>query len=223
MAKGMSMEAGIIFTKMYDAMYERLGPSYWWPGESTFEICVGAILTQNTNWNNVEKAILNLKKQNLMDPKKLYFLDNESLANLIRPAGYFRIKTNRLRNFLIFLRQEVNFDIERLKEYSLYELRDKLLKVKGIGPETADSMLLYGFEKEIFVVDAYTHRIFHRHCLVEEDISYEDLQNFSMQYIPKDVNIYKEFHALIVRTGKTWCKKKKKLCDECPLKSLRTL
>lgn len=192
----------VILTKMYNKMYEELGPSYWWPGDTVFEICVGAILTQNTNWNNVEKAIFNLKSNNLLTPKKLFFLDNDELANFIRPAGYFRIKTTRLKNFLLFLKQEVNFEIERLKGYSLYDLRNKLLRVKGIGPETADSMLLYAFEKEIFVVDAYTHRIFNRHSLIGDEVSYEALQEFCMNNIPKDIQIYKEFHALLVRIGK---------------------
>jgi endonuclease-3 related protein len=209
-----------VLINMYYAMYEKLGPSYWWPGDSVFEICLGAILTQNTNWNNVEKAIINLKANKLLDPKKLFFLSDENLASLIRPAGYYRIKTRRLKNFLMFLKKEVDFNIERLKKYPTQELRKKLLSIKGVGPETADSMLLYGFEKEIFVVDAYTARIFNRHSLVEEDITYDELQDFCMRNLPCDVELYKEFHALIVRTGKKWCKKKRVLCGDCPLSPL---
>jgi len=213
----MGEDEKIVLNRMFSVLYNTLGPSYWWPGDTTFEICVGAILTQNTNWNNVEKAISNLKANNLLSPERLFFLDDEELAELIRPAGYFRIKTNRLKNFLLFLKQEVNFEIEKLKHYSLYDLRNKLLSVKGIGPETADSMLLYAFEKEIFVVDAYTHRIFNRHNLIEDQVSYEELQEFCMENLPKDIHIYKEFHALIVRVGKKWCKKKKAECNTCPL------
>ncbi len=205
---------------IYNTMFKALGPSHWWPGESLFEICVGAILTQNTNWNNVEKAILNLKDHDLLVPRKLMWLTDQELADLIRPAGYFRIKAGRLKNFLLFLKKEVDFNIDKLKEYPLRTLREKLLSVKGIGPETADSMLLYGFEKKIFVVDAYTARIFNRHFLIQEDITYDDLQEFCMENLASDIELYKEFHALIVRTGKTWCKKKNPLCRDCPLYSI---
>ncbi len=208
---------GNILINIYTTLFNHLGPSHWWPGDTIFEICVGAILTQNTNWSNVEKAILNLKINNLLDPEKLFFLDNEKLAKLITPAGYYRIKSKRLKNFLMFLKKEVNFQIERLKDQNTYTLREKLLSINGIGPETADSMLLYAFDKPIFVVDAYTVRIFSRHGLVEENISYSELQKFCMKNLPQDIEIYKEFHALIVRAAKLWCKKKKVQCTFCPL------
>ncbi len=206
-----------VLISMYHKLYDNLGPSHWWPGESILEICIGAILTQNTNWQNVEKAISNLKKEKLLDANALYNLSTDTLAFLIKPAGYYNIKTKRIKNFLHFLKSEVNLEIEKLKEYELSILRKKLLSINGIGPETADSMLLYAFEKPIFVVDAYTARIFSRHKLIPEEITYEELQTFSHAYLPQDLMVYKEFHALLVRTGKIWCRKKTPLCKKCPL------
>ncbi len=213
------MDKEKLLIKYYDAMFEKLGPSYWWPGETPLEICVGAILTQNTNWKNVEKAIWNLKERKLLDAEKLFLLPEEELAELIRPAGYYRIKTKRLKNFLRFLFEEVSFDIEKLKHMELDVLRNKLLEIKGIGPETADSIILYALDKPSFVVDAYTYRIFQRHQIVDENITYEDLRSFFMNHLPKDVELYKEYHALIVRVGKKWCGKKVFRCDGCPLNS----
>ncbi len=202
---------------IYDQLYSHLGPSHWWPGDSTLEICIGAILTQNTNWENVERAILNLKKNNLLTPDTLYNLSLEKLATLIRPAGYYNIKAKRIKNFLNFLNSEVALNIDKLNKYSLSILREKLLSINGIGPETADSMILYAFEKPIFVVDAYTARIFSRHSMIPEKTTYEELQEFCHAHLPPKVPLYKEFHALLVRTGKTWCKKKRGLCKQCPL------
>ncbi len=212
-----------ILLSIYHLLYDSLGPSHWWPGESPFEICVGAILTQNTNWDNVERAINNLKEKGVLSPEEMYNLSMEELASLIRPAGYFNIKAKRLKNFLSFLKQEVNMEVERLGDYPLYNLREKLLSIKGIGPETADSMLLYAFEKPIFVVDAYTARIFSRHYLIPEEITYEDLQDFCHQRLDPDVSLYNEFHALLVRTGKNWCKKKSPRCKQCPLYPLLSI
>ena len=202
---------------MYTAMLESLGPSHWWPGETAFEVCVGAILTQNTNWGNVEKAIANLSRHDLLDPVRLFETDAQKLAELIRPAGYYRIKANRLQNFLFFLRDEAGFHLPSLESYDTMELRQKLLAVKGIGAETADSMVLYAFHKPSFVVDAYTGRIFSRHGLVPENIGYEELRSLFMDRLPMDVSVYQEYHALLVRTGKRWCRKKYGLCSDCPL------
>jgi len=202
---------------MYNAMLESLGPSHWWPGETAFEVCVGAILTQNTNWGNVEKAIANLARQDLLDPLKLFETDGDRVAELIRPAGYYRIKASRLRNFLFFLRDEAGFQLSALEQHETEELRNKLLQVKGVGAETADSMVLYAFHKPSFVVDAYTVRIFSRHALVRADIGYEELRSLFMETLPRDVSVYQEYHALLVRTGKRWCRKKYGLCSDCPL------
>lgn len=202
---------------MYDAMLEALGPSHWWPGETPFEISVGAILTQNTNWGNVEKAINNLKAADVLEPGAMHALPIGELAELIRPAGYYNIKSKRLFNFLEFLKKEVEYDIGKLKRYTLDELRPKVLGVNGIGPETADCILLYALEFPTFVVDAYTARLLGRHGLAYEDIDYHGLQSIFVDALPEDVALYNEYHALIVRVGKDWCKKKAGLCETCPL------
>ena len=202
---------------MFGTMLNYLGPSNWWPGETPFEIALGAILTQNTNWNNTEKAIWNLRREGLLDAKSLYSLPQERLGQLIRPAGYFRIKADRLKNFLSFLSRECTFDMQQLAEQEMEILRPKLLQVKGIGPETADSILLYALNKPSFVVDAYTHRIFNRHLLVPEDVDYSSLRNFFMDSLSPDVELFNEYHALLVRVGKSWCRKKSGLCEACPL------
>ncbi|WP_462323312.1 endonuclease III domain-containing protein [Desulfoplanes sp.] len=211
------MRRKILLLKMYAAMLDELGPSHWWPGETSFEVCVGAILTQNTNWGNVAKAIRNIKNAGCMSAKDLYALSEEELAELIRPAGYFRLKAKRLRHFLCFLRSSCRFNMDKLRSRELDRLRPALLGVNGIGPETADSILLYGLEKPSFVVDAYTARICSRHGLIPEEISYDELRDFFMDVLEPDLALYNEFHALLVRVGGTWCKKKKGLCGTCPL------
>ena len=203
---------------MFAAMKERLGPSCWWPARSPFEVAVGAILTQNTNWGNVEKAIENLGAAGALDPLSMYNLPEAALAALIRPAGYFRVKTVRLKEFLNFLRHSCNLKMEDLAVHDLEELRPRLLGVRGIGPETADSILLYALGKAAFVVDAYTRRLANRHMLVHEDITYDELREFYMDALPQDVELFNEYHALIVRTVKKWCLKKEPLCKECPLR-----
>jgi endonuclease III related protein len=202
-----------VFQKLYDS----LGPQDWWPGDTSFEVCVGAILTQNTNWGNVEKAIHNLKKRDVLAPHKLYNLSHEELASLIKPAGYFNIKAKRLRAFLEYLVIHYDGDLDKMLEKSLTSLREELLGVKGIGPETADSILLYAGNKPIFVVDTYTRRIFVRHGWIGEDFDYMAIQDHCMSALPEDVPLFNEFHALIVMIGKNYCKPKPR-CDNCPLK-----
>jgi endonuclease III related protein len=201
---------------MYETALEKLGPQLWWPGETPFEVCVGAILTQNTNWRNVEKAIANLKRQDLLSPRKMFNLPPEQLAEFIRPAGYFNVKTKRLRNFLKFLIEEYDADLEQMFSESLYELREKLLSVSGIGQETADSILLYAGEKPTFVVDTYTKRILLRHELIDEEFGYEQIQETMTDSLPEDVQLFNEYHALIVKIGKDFCKTKPN-CEGCPL------
>lgn len=206
-----------VINGMYETMLNALGPSDWWPGDSPFEVAVGAILTQNTNWTNVEKAIENLKSHEKLSAEAMYSLPIPELAELIRPAGYYNIKAKRLHNFLVFLKNEANFDLESLKSQELVELRPKILAVNGVGPETADSILLYALEKPTFVVDAYTMRMMGRHGVAYEEIDYHSLQSIFMDCLPEDVAVYNEYHALIVRFGKNWCKKKAGLCETCPL------
>ncbi|MEF2229474.1 MAG: endonuclease III domain-containing protein [Pseudodesulfovibrio sp.] len=202
---------------MYETLLESLGPSRWWPGDSPFEVAVGAVLTQNTNWANVEKAIGNLKTRGVLDARTMYALPPGELAELIRPAGYYNIKAKRLRNFLGFLGREADFDILSLKDRTLRDLRPQVLGISGIGPETADAILLYALEFPVFVIDAYTFRMLGRHGLADEDMDYHGLQAVFMDALPEDVALYNEFHALIVRVGKDWCKKKAGLCASCPL------
>ena len=201
----------------YQAMLAELGPSGWWPGRTPFEIALGAILTQNTAWTNVEKAIGNLRKAGLLDPAALWGLRETELAELIRPAGFFRVKAARVGNFLRFLRQACDLDMDGLRGGSVDRLRPALLEVSGIGPETADSILLYALGLPSFVVDAYTRRILSRHGLVPEDIGYGELRDFFMDVLPADPALYNEYHALIVRTGKSWCARRQGKCAFCPL------
>lgn len=197
-------------------MFSHFGPRRWWPGETPFEVMVGAILTQNTNWKNVERAIARLKTERVLDPHKLLNLHPATLASFIRPAGYFRVKTKRLRSFLKFFLERYGGSIGRMSGASTAGLRDELLSVNGIGPETADSILLYALNKPIFVIDAYTKRILNRHSLCAEDDCYCDLQDLFMDRLPADTKLYNEYHALIVETGKDFCRTRP-LCDGCPL------
>jgi endonuclease-3 related protein len=203
----------------YQAMLAELGPSHWWPGQTPFEIALGAILTQNTAWTNVEKALHNLRVRDLLTAPALQTLSAEDLAELIRPSGAFRVKAVRVGHFLAFLRASCDLDMTGLRSRDMAGLRRDLLGVPGIGPETADSILLYALDMPSFVVDAYTRRILSRHGLVSEDIGYAELRAFFMDALPDDAELFNEFHALIVRTGKAWCAKKQGRCQSCPLSS----
>jgi len=205
--------------EIYNLLLSSFGPQNWWPAETELEMMVGAILTQNTNWNNVEKAILNLKKKSLLSIQKLSQIPSSILAEYIRPAGYYNLKAKRLKNLIHFIVDRYNSDINNLFSLDTEAIREELLTVKGIGLETADSIVLYGAGRPIFVVDTYTHRILTRHGLIEEEAGYNDLQSFFMDNLSHDVELFKEFHALIVKTGKDFCKRKP-LCSECPLHSL---
>lgn len=209
-----------ILLKIYQKLYQSFGPQYWWPGDTPFEIAIGAILTQNTNWGNVEKAINNLKNQDALSAKAINKMPVKKLSELIRPAGYFNIKAKRLKSFINFLMNKYNGSMKRMKNDDIYSLREKLLSINGIGPETADSILLYALEKPIFVIDAYTKRVLSRHGIMEHDELYEKFQEFFHTSLKKDVKLFNEYHALFVRAGKTFCKRKKPLCDECPLNFL---
>ena len=202
--------------KIYNRLFEHFGPQNWWPGDSPFEVIVGAILTQNTAWDNVTKAIKNLKKAEALSCQVILELSQEELAKLVRPSGYFNQKAKRLKNFCFFLQKNYGGNLDEMFLEDMELLRDKLLSVKGIGPETADSILLYAGNLPIFVVDTYTYRIFSRHGLIPEETSYEEIQNFFMSSLDHDVELFKEYHALLVITGKNYCKKKPR-CPECPL------
>lgn len=208
-----------ILKEMFARLYGGYGAQYWWPGESAFEIMVGAILTQNTHWSNVEKAITSLKASNKLSLQALIDLSTEELALLIKPAGYFNVKAKRLKNFLQFLHQEYDGRIEEMTHHPTERLREQLLGVSGIGPETADSILLYALGHPVFVIDAYTHRVFTRHHLIEEEADYQELQALATDNTENSTEHYNEFHALLVRIGKEHCKPKPK-CEGCPLEGL---
>ena len=214
---GAEMKRQGLFLEMYAAMLEVLGPSGWWPAETPFEMAVGAILTQNTNWDNVEKAIGNLRAADVLAPRRLYELPEADLAELLRPAGYFRRKAARLRNLLALVVEELSGDIANLAGRDMEEARARLLAVRGVGPETADSILLYGLGYPSFVVDAYTARICSRHGLVPEEVEYGELRELFMDALPEDVVVYKELHALFVRVGNGWCRPRAPKCASCPL------
>lgn len=212
-----------ILLKIYKSLYDFFGPLNWWPGDTPFEIMVGAVLTQNTSWSNVEKAINNLKKENLLEPRKLYRLHMEELAQLIKPSGYYNIKAQRLKNFINLFINEFEGSAEKMFSDDSEELRKKLLNVNGIGPETADSILLYAGKKPFFVVDAYTKRIFSRHKLISKDSTYYQIQEFFSQNLDKDVKLFNEFHAQIVMLGKTICTSKNPDCAKCPIAYLNSV
>ncbi len=211
--------AGNRLTEIYDLLFERFGPQHWWPGETQFEIIVGAILTQNTNWTNVEKAISNLKGADLLTPARLYEIEAAKLAELIRPAGYFNIKAKRLKNFLEWLFKQYEGRLENLEAVPIGRVREELLSIKGIGPETADSILLYALNKATFVVDAYTARVAVRHHLVDSDADYNRLKELFQSNLPADVPLFNEYHALLVRVGKEFCRPTAR-CTDCPLNRL---
>jgi endonuclease-3 related protein len=200
-------------------LYKALGPQHWWPGDTPFEVAVGAILTQNTNWGNVGKAIANLKAAHVLSAKKIHGMPVNTLAALIRPAGYFNIKAKRLKSFIHFLCEQYGGSMKRMGREDASIVREQLLSVHGIGPETADSILLYALEKPIFVIDAYTKRVLSRHGIIGHDEPYPDFQKLFHLSLERDVRLYNEYHALFVATGKFFCKPKP-LCTECPLLSL---
>ncbi len=217
------MQKRDILLKIYQSLYDFFGPLNWWPGDTPFEIMVGAVLTQNTSWSNVEKAINNLKKENLLEPWKLYRINREGLAQLIKPSGYYNIKARRLKNFLNLFVNDFEGSAEKMFSGNSWELRKKLLKVNGIGPETADSILLYAGNKLFFVVDAYTKRIFSRHKLISKDASYHQIQKFFSQNLDRDVKLFNEFHAQIVMLGKTICTSRNPNCAKCPIAYLNSV
>ncbi|MBA3052918.1 MAG: endonuclease III domain-containing protein [Candidatus Omnitrophica bacterium] len=206
---------------MYDLLFERFGPRHWWPGKTRLEIIVGAILTQNTAWSNVEKAILNLKKERALNARRLSGMSEKSLAGLIRPAGYFNVKARRIKNFLNFLNASYSGSIGRMFKVDAERLREELLKINGIGPETADSILLYAGHKPVFVVDAYTKRVFSRHGFINDGATYEETQRVFMKNLPVKEKLFNEFHALIVELGKNICRLGKPLCSKCPIRRIK--
>ena len=202
--------------EFYESLYAHYGPQHWWPGETDFEVMVGAVLTQNTNWQNVEKAIANLKAADLLSPQALHAQTEKHLGAYLRPAGYFNIKAKRLKNLICWLMEGFDGSLEELRDYSVGRLREELLSINGVGRETADSIILYALHKPTFVVDTYTYRVLVRHRCIDVESDYEQIKEFFEDRLPEDVELYNEFHALIVQVGKNHCKPRAH-CVNCPL------
>jgi endonuclease-3 related protein len=213
-------ERTIDLLRYYEAMSSALGPMNWWPAKTPFEVIVGAILTQSTSWGNVERAIDNLRAARMLTPQAILKVRPSLLATLVRPSGYFRQKAKKLKAFVRFLQREYNASLTLMFQAPTPELREKLLSVHGIGPETADSILLYAGKHAVFVVDAYTHRIFGRHAITRGKPDYETVRAQFEAALPRHPQLWNEFHALIVNTGKNWCRKSAPRCQDCPLRFL---
>jgi endonuclease III related protein len=211
-------KGGRNLVRAFKLMNEALGPQHWWPGETPFEIIVGAILTQSTAWTNVEKAIAELKREGLLSPATMRRVSVQKLAGVIRSSGYFNQKARRLKNFLAFLRRYRT--LENMFQEPTETLRERLLGIQGFGPETADSILLYAGGHPVFVVDAYTRRILSRHGWQNETATYGEIQGLFESQLPRDVPLFNQYHALLVNVGKNFCKRKEPDCLKCPLQPL---
>ena len=204
---------------IYEALYKVYGPQRWWPARTRFEVIVGAILTQNTAWPNVEKAIANLRRHKLLSPRSLKEIEASRLARMIRPSGYYNIKAARLKNFIRFLYANFRGNLTTMFSRDMSQLREELLKVKGLGKETVDSIPLYAGDMPIFVVDAYTKRVLSRHGLIGPKSGYDDTQDLFMNNLPRNKRLFNEYHALLVRLAKDACKTTPR-CDICPIRKL---
>lgn len=209
-----------ILNTVYDALYRRYGPQHWWPAETPFEVMVGAVLTQSAAWTNVEKAISNLKAAGVLSPSALRDMEVERLATLIYPSGYFNAKAAKLKALVGWYRSGYGDELYKLKSGTIDELREELLRVHGIGEETADSILLYAVGKPSFVVDAYTRRIFQRLGVVPQKDSYSQWRELFMKALEPDVSKFSEYHALLVRHGKETCSKRSPACASCCLRDM---
>lgn len=204
---------------VYSKLYKAFGPQRWWPGETPFEMAVGAILTQNTNWRNVEKAIDTLKREGKLNASAIHKINPERLASLIKPAGYFNVKAKRLKHFVDFILKGYGGRMAEMKQEEMDVIREKLLGVNGIGPETADSIILYALKKPVFVIDAYTKRILSRHDIIDHDETYDSFQGLFHSNLKRDVRLFNEYHALFVRVAKEYCRTKPR-CGECPIEGV---
>ncbi len=205
---------------VYNRLLKAIGPRNWWPAETAQEVIFGAILTQNTSWQNVEQALSALKKKRKLSFRAVRDMDRQELAEIIRPARFLNQKARALQEFADHFGKRYRFSIKKMKAREMEPLRDELLGLYRIGPETADSILLYALDKPVFVIDAYTRRIFSRHGMLSEERTYDDFQHLFMEALPPDVGLYNEYHALLVHVGNRFCKPKPQ-CDRCPLKGLR--
>jgi endonuclease-3 related protein len=207
-------------TVIYQKLYRGYGPQHWWPADSAWEVVVGTILTQNTAWKNVEAAISSLRAGHLLSLRKMAAVRRSVLARRIRPAGYFNVKAARLKNFVSFLYRRHQGSLEKLWDRPVLALRQELLSVNGVGPETADSIILYAARKPIFVIDAYTRRIFSRLGWISKNESYEDIQRIFMKRLPRRTRLFNEYHALVVAHAKNTCLARRPRCSACVLNAL---
>lgn len=213
-----SPQALPILRDYYDALFQAHGEQHWWPGQTPFEVVLGAILVQNTSWVNAERAIANLRQARLLSPAALQKTPRAKLARLLRPSGYFRQKARKVHEFLRFLRREYQGSLSAMFRTPTPRLRRQLLGIHGIGPETADSILLYAGNHPVFVVDAYTRRILQRHGLTHGKEPYEDLRGLFERSLPNDARLFNEYHALLVHIGKHHCRSRVALCSNCALR-----
>jgi endonuclease III related protein len=209
-----------ILLALYDRLYINYGPQHWWPAESPFEVMVGAVLTQNTAWTNVEKAICNLKQENCLTPEKILSLEKDQLARLIKPSGYFNVKARRLKNLCAWLPDRQGYKNKR--RWHTVKLRNSLLQVNGIGAESADDILLYAFQRPVFVIDVYTRRLLNRLGLIDGSEKYETLRAYFENALPADVGLFNEYHALIVRHAKEKCYRDEKISDQKTNKQIQS-
>lgn len=207
--------------RIYQKLYAAFGPQDWWPARSSFEVILGAILAQNTSWQNVQSAILELKTKRLLTIRKIRSIPVNRLALAVRSSGFYNVKALRIKEFVGFLWSHYSGSIKKMSQQKLIPLRRQLLAVKGIGPETADSILLYALNKPVFVVDAYTQRIFSRHKLIKPEADYAAVQNIFMDNLKCQAKLFNEYHALLVRLGKDFCHKQNPKCEACPLWSIK--
>ncbi len=205
---------------VYERLYAHFGPQHWWPGKTAFEVILGAILTQNTAWTNVEKALANLKRAGLLHPERLHKARESRVAELIRSSGYYHLKAKKLKAFTQFLFAQHQGRLSHLFKRETGALREQLLAVYGIGPETADSIILYAAGQPVFVVDAYTRRIAARLGLASPTASYDELQQLFMEHLPRSARLFNEYHALFVALGKRYCVKRAPRCEACPLREI---
>lgn len=215
-----SIQKKTILKKVFDTLFAHYGPQHWWPGDTPFEIAVGAILTQNTNWRNVESAIRSLKAKECLSPRAISRISSSKLGNMIRSSGFYNVKAKRLKAFVQFLMDHYDGSIEKMKRRRMDTLRRELLGIKGIGAETCDSILLYALGKPVFVIDAYTRRILLRHGIIDQRAPYDEIQELFEHHLRRDVKLYNEYHALLVKLGKEYCRVSSPRCDGCPLNTI---
>jgi endonuclease-3 related protein len=210
--------AGALLARYYHTLLSRLGPQGWWPARTRFEVILGAILTQNTSWKNVELTMARLRHTGLLRLSRLKEASRSELEWCVHPSGFFRQKVSTIRNLLAWLDGTCAGSLSVMFARPLAQLRCDLLQIRGLGPETVDAILLYAGRKPFFVADAYTRRVLARHQLVPDRASYSKVQEFLHQSLPPDAGLFKEYHALLVEVGKSWCRKAEPRCEECPLR-----